>query len=114
MARTVFPSVTVLQLNTKASIVGAEESIQILGGDMELGEALRDRLSGEGAIIYALEVDATTERAAMVKARGFVRAKNLFEPHRVTVTSVRKRGDDGVLNTYHVGVGVAKEGFIPS
>lgn len=66
---------------------------------------LRDMFFGDSPILrYELIVPAPTERAAEVKARGFVRAKHPLALQRLGVGRVRKIPGSGTRGDYQVTV----------
>jgi len=68
---------------------------------------LRDIFFGDSPLLrYELKVPAPTERAAEVKARGFVRAKNPFALQRLVVGRVRKIPGSGTRGDYIVTINV--------
>lgn len=104
-----FPGIEIIRIDTKGSVIADDEGPSIdVGSETITSDFINEKLGGEQKLHYSLSVKALTERGAKAKAKAFVRFKNPFEVTMVQVTSIEKVDEDDPLDTYSIGVGIAK------
>jgi hypothetical protein len=100
----VSPLIDVERIDTKESIKAEESPIIPSEVNSTLDDILETLWESNQTLVYTLKITAISEEVAKMRAKGFVRVKNPFEPSRVKITSSSKIGK----RYYLIGAGVSK------
>lgn len=118
MSQTLFPNISLKKIRAKGDGYSQSFNGGASGSGRDIGamiksvvQRMRLKVDANHSIEYVMSVTAFSKSAAKAKGRGFVRAKNPFEPDIISTSATEKAssvGIGGVRSMYEVRVEIQK------